>query len=139
MWTDNDLRSPSWRDGMTTTYIYTIMVVAWLTSCLRSKKWKFKYCKYMLVDLELWNTFSKTGMWLSGENLVTLPSSKSHTFCFVDCFCRYLTVLVCIWLTKTVNLAIRELVKWFYHEILNYNLLIQYYLIITREPPTFSS
>ena len=59
LWTDNDLRSPSWRDRMTTTYIYTIMIVAWLTSCLRSKIWKFKYCKYMWVDLELWNTFSK--------------------------------------------------------------------------------
>ena len=63
--------------------------------------------------------FKQACMWLSGENLVTPPSSTSHTFRFLSCFCGYLTVLVCISLTKAVNLAIRELVEWLYHEILN--------------------
>ena len=57
-----------------------------------------------------------SGMWLSGENLDTLPSSKSHTFRSVGYFCKYSPDPVCILFTKVVNLAIRKPVTWLYHE-----------------------
>ena len=101
-------------------YDFIIVVInSWLCEITSSMVYNF----VILFTLHAWYTtllyFYLSGMWLSGENLVTLSSSKSHTFRFIGYFCGYLTVLVCISLTKVVNLAIRELVKRLYHEILN--------------------
>ena len=57
----------------------------------------------------------------------TVKLKKSH-FSFYRLFLR-----VCISLTKVASLAIRELVKRLYHELLNLKLLSQRYLIITWE------